>query len=276
MKQIHILKHKPGSHASRVFAGVYGQLNEHGWFAAASEFKEVSSVFRMIASGAPILEGDVQALEVPEEDEITVRAQLMYALGMRWDSLYDQTVKDYRDSFATAALRGEAAMTKEGVNKFLADQGMRLWAVPVKAKIDAAPIQEADIVIARMQGKSPSDCLKSHLAGFEPYDILIDDTTPPQVCAQSEELGEGREALAAQPAAENLPSWSTDADLDVSVNGVITVPARSAEEAVVAAGWRLGLVAQNLAMPGLTIKNIVEVRQRENDGDGEGYPALRG
>jgi hypothetical protein len=276
MKQIHILKHKPGNHASRVFAGVYGTLGSNGRFTPASEFEAVSSVFRLIAAGAPVLEGDVQALEVPEGDELTVRAQLMYALGVRWDSLYEQAAEGYGDSFATAALQGEAAVMKDGVNKALSDQGMGLWAVPVKAKIEADPIEEADVVIARMRGKGPNDCLLSHLAAFEPYDIQIDDATPPHVCAQPEALCAGREALEAQPVAEDLPAWPTEAELDVLVGGLIHVPARSSEEAVVAAGWRLGLVAQNLAMPGLTIKKIVEVRQRENDDSGEGFPALRG
>ncbi len=271
MSQIHILEKTGSARGDWVFSGIYGAIKD-GVFTPAPEFDPISHLFEFVKNGTVVLPGDVMALEAPDEEVPVICAQLMDVLGRRWKNMYAD-MSPSRDGLMTAMLQAEAARAETGVNSYLRTAGMTTWLVPVTANVYANHVASSEVAAAQERGHSASNFLKGHLATGTFSDVAVDDRLPPgglgflmtgTVQAELEERGEPLTD-------EALPEWCSPefwGGIAASVECVIDVPARTAEEAVVAANWRLKFEKMGLIAPlALRVNSVQSLRPCEPRGE---------
>lgn len=126
----------------QVFKGVYGAIHpgtKEGTviFMPAPEFRFVSHVFEHMPQIAVPADG-VQVREVADQDEALAKAQLLFGLGARWNSLYAARTADMQGDVApnigTAALYGEMQSVARNVRNVLSNAGLQVFEVPVLVK----------------------------------------------------------------------------------------------------------------------------------------------
>ena len=159
---------RTGHHAyDQVFKGVYGTVapsDKEGRviFQPAPEFGGISHVF----SHMPRIEAPADGVherEVGDEDVALAKAQILFGLGARWNSLYSSRVGDglvdgvARD-IGTAALAGEMKSVADNVRRALSNSGLQVFEVPVivKGRVErfGGDVGNLDVMIAAMTERS--------------------------------------------------------------------------------------------------------------------------
>lgn len=273
MSQIHILLNTGSAQGNLVFSGIYGGVSGDGIFTPAPEFDPISHLFGLVKNGAVAIPGDVMALDAPDSEVSVICAQLMDVLGRRWRTMYAE-VSPSREGLMAAMLQAEEARVEAGVNSYLRTAGMTTWLVPITANVYANHVGASEVAAAQERGHSASNFLKGHLATGTFSDVAIDDRLPPgglgflMTGTSHSELEERGEPLTD----EALPEWCAPefwGGIVASVECVIDVPARTAEEAIVAANWRLKFDKMGvIASLALRVNNVRALRPFEpNDND---------
>jgi hypothetical protein len=114
----------PGPHASQVI------------FTPAPEFAQVSHLFRQLPQ-LPVPAAGVKTREVPEQDADLAKAQILFGLGARWQSMYaphTAVAEGGAQNLGQALLSGEANAVADGVRQHLSAVGMQVYEVPVTIK----------------------------------------------------------------------------------------------------------------------------------------------
>lgn len=114
----------PGPHASQVI------------FRPAPEFAQVSHLFRQLPQ-LPVPAAGVKTREVPEQDADLAKAQILFGLGARWQSMYaphTAVTEGGMQNLGQALLSGEANAVADGVRQHLSAVGMQVYEVPVTIK----------------------------------------------------------------------------------------------------------------------------------------------
>jgi hypothetical protein len=127
----------------QVFRGVYGTVEPGSKedtvvFKPAPEFRAVSHLFtHMPRIEAPTT--GVHEREIADEEIALAKAQLLFGLGARWNSMYSRhvdggIVDGIARNIGTAALAGEMQSVAANVRRVLSESGLQVFAVPVVVK----------------------------------------------------------------------------------------------------------------------------------------------
>lgn len=229
MSQIAVVISTSLPQGDMVLRGVYGRLTQtppakegdqpSQVFTVAPELRPVSSIFSYLDNGAaPVKVGEVELIEVADEDIPVVQDQLMYALQKRWRGMY-KAMAPSADGLMSALIGGEASKVENAVNSHFASQGKSLWRVPVNGTMttgqDGAYLQTAAELIKAL---SPTSC----------RNIVMTDEPATQHVDSAEDMT----APAATPDPDApTPDWEDFIGIEAQVQGHIVVVATDENDA---------------------------------------------
>lgn len=246
MKTISVIKTTGNAQGDLVLAGVYGSIEPPApgqpiaRMRVASDFRGVSHLFDYLEHGmAPIAEGSTLQIEVDDNMEVPVKAQLMHSLGVRWSSMYSNVLgANQVPSIMQTMLKGESRQVAAGVKAHLEEIRMRAWLVPFTADITS-------YLDFSEQAQPTERDLTRVLRRTIPSKITIDADSPPADLGV-EMLGRGFEVAAsdAQPeprgdgsVPQQVPEWARWQRIAASIKGGFIVVANDARQAIDIAHW---------------------------------------
>jgi hypothetical protein len=252
MKTISVIKTTGNAQGDLVLAGVYGSIEPPAAgqpiarMRVASDFRSVSHLFDYLEHGmAPITEGSTLQIEVDDNMEVPIKAQLMHSLGVRWSGMYSNMLgANQVPSIMQTMLQGESKQVAAGVKAHLEEIRMRAWLVPFTADITSY-LDFSEQAQAGGTAQPTERDLMRVLRRVMPSKITVDADTPPADLGV-EMLGRGFEVAAsdAQPeprgdgaAPQQVPEWARWQRIAASIKGGFIVVANDARQAIDIAHW---------------------------------------
>lgn len=238
------------SQATQILGGVYGHIeNQHvpegqpydaasTKFKVAPEFTPVSSVFESIEQGAvPVLLSDIKTYEVPDDLATTVKANMMHALGGKWDQMYaSMEANANANSMIRSMLAAERRKAINGARAYVQSLGMHPYQLSFETKsesycrsTDIGSMNELLSSMKPIEGSHPT---------FTGFEVLSDDLIGvSQVTVHLESSNEGEELGIDEPRA-----WAFEGKkVAGKVTSTITVMATNENAAKSVACMMLGV-----------------------------------
>lgn len=263
MTQIAIVTSTNVPQGDMVLRGVYGRMiqkpADNGIdepvqiFSVAPELRPVSSIFSYLDNGSMQVQiGEIELVEVADQDVTSVQDQLMYELQKRWRGMY-KSLTPSTPGVMSAVISGEARQVENAINAHFAGQGKSLWRVPVQATMQTG--QDGAYLL------SASDLLKALDPTTTHSVAMIDAPTTQHVDTDGDLI---RPATPADPDAPT-PAWCDYQGVEAQVQGHIVVVAAGEEDARQAVRAQLALSQASTGrlkiVPSIVPSAVIATRQ---------------
>lgn len=257
--KISVIKNAGLSQANQILSGVYGQMESdesgNSRFKIAPEFKAVSSIFESMEQGTvPVSIDDVQSFEVPDELSTTLKANMMQALGGRWDQMYSSMgSRANSNSMIGAMLAAERNRALSGACQAITSMGMRPYKLTFEIESESS-YRSTDIASMKDLVKSmrPIEGARPVFTSAEIQHNLHEIVAAAPVAASADQYNEGADMVIDQPR-----TWAFEGKKAAgTLTSTITVMAMNEDAAKSIASMIMGVSEDALETVGETAEII--------------------